>query len=123
MNAMLATELLRWHGFVESQLGWVALARRIVDHLIDENTRRGVPALRGERQRVRGRPGGLLRVACAGALAGDGRYEIPDVRAREHRRVEGSLHCSDEGVQPDLLDGCAVGGGHPFGGQLALIRT
>ncbi len=40
MNAMLATELLRWHGFVEPQPGWLDLARRIVDHLIDEDARR-----------------------------------------------------------------------------------
>jgi hypothetical protein len=41
MNAMLAIELLRWHGFVEPQPTWFDLARRIVDHLIDEHTQRG----------------------------------------------------------------------------------
>ena len=41
MNAMLATELLRWHGFVERQPAWVELAQRIVDHLIDEHAQRG----------------------------------------------------------------------------------
>jgi len=41
MNAMLAVELLRWHGFVESQPAWFDLARRIVDHLIEEHLRRG----------------------------------------------------------------------------------
>jgi len=41
MNAMLAIELLRWHGFVEPQPTWFDLARRVVDHLIDEQTRRG----------------------------------------------------------------------------------
>lgn len=40
MNAMLATELLRWHGYVEPRPAWVELARRIVDHLIDEDGRR-----------------------------------------------------------------------------------
>jgi hypothetical protein len=41
MNAMLATELLRWHGFVSPQPTWVSLAQRIMDHLIDEHDRRG----------------------------------------------------------------------------------
>jgi hypothetical protein len=41
MNAMLATELLRWHGFVEPQPAWLDLARRIVDHLTDEHAQRG----------------------------------------------------------------------------------
>jgi hypothetical protein len=41
MNAMLAMELLRWHGFVEPQPTWFDLARRIVDHLIVEHTQRG----------------------------------------------------------------------------------
>lgn len=39
MNAMLATELLRWHGFIEPQPSWVDLARRIVDHLMAEDAR------------------------------------------------------------------------------------
>jgi hypothetical protein len=41
MNAMLAAELLRWHGFVEPQSTWLNLAQRIVDHLIDEHAQRG----------------------------------------------------------------------------------
>ena len=41
MNAMLATELLRWHGFVEPQPTWFDLARRIVDHLTEEHAQRG----------------------------------------------------------------------------------
>jgi hypothetical protein len=41
MNAMLAIELLRWHGFVQPQPAWFDLARRILDHLIDEHTQRG----------------------------------------------------------------------------------
>jgi hypothetical protein len=41
MNAMLAAELLRWHGFVEPQPTWFSLARRVVDHLIEEHTQRG----------------------------------------------------------------------------------
>ncbi len=45
MNAMLATELLRWHGFVEAQPEWLKLAQRITDHLIAENERRGSPCL------------------------------------------------------------------------------
>lgn len=45
MNAMLASELLRWHGYVEPQPQWVALAGRIMDHLIVEHARRGAPCL------------------------------------------------------------------------------
>ena len=41
MNAMLAAELMRWHGFVEPQPDWVGLAQRIVDHLIEEHAQRG----------------------------------------------------------------------------------
>jgi hypothetical protein len=41
MNAMLAIELLRWHGFVESQPAWLGLAQRIVDHMIHEHAQRG----------------------------------------------------------------------------------
>lgn len=41
MNAMLATELLRWHGFVEPQPAWFDLAQRIVDHLTEEHAQRG----------------------------------------------------------------------------------
>jgi hypothetical protein len=32
---------LRWHGFVEPQPTWFSLARRIVDHLIEEHAQRG----------------------------------------------------------------------------------
>lgn len=45
MSAMLAAELLRWHGFVERQPAWLALARRVVDHLIDEHVERGAACL------------------------------------------------------------------------------
>jgi hypothetical protein len=45
MNAMLATELLRWHGYVEPQPSWVALATRIMDHLVDEHAGRDAPCL------------------------------------------------------------------------------
>jgi hypothetical protein len=45
MNAMLATELLRWHGFVEAQPSWFELARQIMDHLIDEHDRHGAGCL------------------------------------------------------------------------------
>ncbi len=41
MNAMLAAELLRWHGFVQPQPSWFELAQRIVDHLIEEHAQRG----------------------------------------------------------------------------------
>ena len=41
MSAMLATELLQWHGFVEPQPSWLTLARQIVDHLITEQNNRG----------------------------------------------------------------------------------
>lgn len=41
MNAMLAAELMRWHGFVEPQRAWLDLSRRILDHLIEEDARRG----------------------------------------------------------------------------------
>jgi hypothetical protein len=45
MNAMLAVELLRWHGFVESQPAWFRLARNILDHLVDELEKRGSACL------------------------------------------------------------------------------
>ena len=41
MNAMLAAELLRWHGFVEPQPSWLDLAQRIVDHLMEDQAQRG----------------------------------------------------------------------------------
>jgi hypothetical protein len=45
MNAMLAAELLRWHGFVEPQPTWFHLSRRILDHLLDEHAKRGAACL------------------------------------------------------------------------------
>jgi hypothetical protein len=45
MNAMLAVELLRWHGFVEPQPTWFDLARRMLDHLVDEHGKRGSACL------------------------------------------------------------------------------
>ena len=45
MSAMLAVELLRWHGFVESQPAWFRLAQRVLDHLIDEHGTRGTRCL------------------------------------------------------------------------------
>lgn len=45
MNAMLASELLHWHGFVEAQPAWLDLARRIMDHLVTEYEARGVACL------------------------------------------------------------------------------
>lgn len=45
MNAMLATELLRWHGFVSPNPKALGAARSIVDHLIVETARKRVTCL------------------------------------------------------------------------------
>jgi hypothetical protein len=45
MSAMLAAELLRWHGFVELQPTWFRLAQRVLDHLIAEHRKRGAECL------------------------------------------------------------------------------
>jgi len=45
MSAMLAAELLHWHGFVESQPIGFRLAQRILDRLMDEHGKRGTACL------------------------------------------------------------------------------
>jgi hypothetical protein len=45
MSAMLASELLRWHGYVQPRPQFVALAKRIVDHLVAEQDRRAAACL------------------------------------------------------------------------------
>jgi hypothetical protein len=45
MNAMLATEFLRWHGFVAPNAQALGAARKMVDHLISEQARKGATCL------------------------------------------------------------------------------
>ena len=45
MNAMLATELLHWYGFVDPYPPAFEAARRFVDHMIAEQDRLGLPSL------------------------------------------------------------------------------